>query len=395
MSCRPGAAGDDAARDVAHRLAHRRQARLRGSVRVVHPRLPGRQGRLVEGVEEEERLDVRLAEGECEGVVVVRRLRRLVHRLRRGGLGAGVERRLAGRDLALDAELAVHDRQRRAGLRRAVEARQRRRQLAVVGDRDRRRPRMLERRRQARVVLVGVHVERVHDRQRPPGRLVGGDEVVDEGGGGVRVLAGAGLVTAARRQRSADHVARRRHRLDGVVRAREQRFVRGRGGVAAVERELRQPEAVVVRLVADDHVLHGRVAAHDRGRERGEVPLLGVAERRRLVAGVQRSDVHLEAVELRRAGDRREPLLLGGRRCAQPGRPHLVDAHGAESGQLEQVELGLCGRHVVRLHRVLGRADDHRRPAGVRGSGPCGDHDREDEKAPHGGQRSHGYVRTE
>ena len=48
--------------------------------------------------------------------------------------------------------------------------------------------------------------------------------------------------------------------LHGVVRRREQRQVGGRGGAGAVEVELRQPEAVQVRLVADDQVAEAGLA---------------------------------------------------------------------------------------------------------------------------------------
>src|SRR5207253_958411 len=79
---------------------------------------------------------------------------------------------------------------------------------------------MLEGGRQAGVVLVGVHIERIHDRLCPPTGLVGLDEVGDELGGGVRVLARARPVDPARRQRASDHVDRRRARLQRVVGAR-------------------------------------------------------------------------------------------------------------------------------------------------------------------------------
>ena len=61
------------------------------------------------------------------------------------------------------------------------------------------------------------------------------------------------VVAAARRERAADHLHVRRDRLDRVVGPREQVLVRGRGDVAAAGAELRHPERVQVRLVADDH----------------------------------------------------------------------------------------------------------------------------------------------
>ena len=62
-----------------------------------------------------------------------------------------------------------------------------------------------------------------------------------------------GLVAAARRDGAAETSIVGRHGLERVVGLREQRLVRGRGGVGAVGVELRQPVAVQVRLVADDH----------------------------------------------------------------------------------------------------------------------------------------------
>ena len=279
-----GAARDHAAGHVADRLAHDGQARLGRAVAVVDARLPAGQVRLVEGVEHEERLRVRLAEGERQRVVVVGALRGLRDGLRGLGLLPGVERRLVRRDLALDAELAVDDREARPRLRRPVEAGEHARELAVVGDRDRGRLRMLERGRQARVVLVRVDVEGVHDRRGAAGGLVRRDQVGGEDRRRMRVLACPRPVDPARRQRAADDVDARRDGLERVVGAGEQRFVRDRGGVAAVEVELRQPEAVVVRLVADDQLGQRRVAPRDRGGERGEVVLLGDRVRRRPVS---------------------------------------------------------------------------------------------------------------
>ena len=59
---------------------------------------------------------------------------------------------------------------------------------------------------------------------------------------------------------------RRVDRLERVVGLRQEREVGGRRGVRAVRRELRQPEAVQVRLVADDDLVEARQQPRDRGR---------------------------------------------------------------------------------------------------------------------------------
>ena len=72
-----------------------------------------------------------------------------------------------------------------------------------------------------------------------------------------------------------------------VVGLREQRLVGGRGRVAAVVVELRQPEAVEVRLVADDHVASvGYAGATIEAAYAAKSALVGVGERRRLAAEV-------------------------------------------------------------------------------------------------------------
>ena len=80
----------------------------------------------------------------------------------------------------------------------------------------------------------------------------------------------AGPVAPARRDRTAVDAHVGRDGLQRVVRPREEREVRGGRGTRPVQGELREPEAVEVRLVPDDDVLERRRAAHDRGRVRGE-----------------------------------------------------------------------------------------------------------------------------
>ena len=84
-------------------------------------------------------------------------------------------------------------------------------------------------------------------------------QLADEARRRDRVAAGVRLVDAARRERAAPDDRLRRRRLDGVVGRGEQREIGGGRRAGAVEVELRQPEAVQVRLVADDQVAEARV----------------------------------------------------------------------------------------------------------------------------------------
>ena len=66
------------------------------------------------------------------------------------------------------------------------------------------------------------------------------------------------------------------HGLQRVVTAREQRLVRTWGDIPPLRVELRLPEVRLVRLVADDDVLHGRERARHlllEGDESGSQPL--------------------------------------------------------------------------------------------------------------------------
>ena len=95
---------------------------------------------LVDGVEEKEPVHVRLAERELHSPAGNRRPASLGDRLRGRRLRAGVERELLRRDLRLDAELVVPDRQRATC--RPGTPRRERDELLVVRERDRRRVRM-------------------------------------------------------------------------------------------------------------------------------------------------------------------------------------------------------------------------------------------------------------
>ena len=155
-------------------------------------------------------------------------------------------------------------------------------QPVVVGETDRRRLRMRRVGRLAGRVGVGVEGEPVHDREQPVARAVGGAHVLQERDRRVRVAARSGPVDAPGRERAAPDARCRVDRLERVVRAGEEREIRRRGRIGAVRVELRQPEAVDVRLVADDHVVHGRQLLLQHGEIGGELlARLGRQRRRR------------------------------------------------------------------------------------------------------------------
>ena len=158
-----------------------------------------------------------------------------------------------------------------------------------------------------------------------------------------RDAAGCRCRAARRRRRSPSIV--RRDRLQRVVRLREQRHVRGRGRVAAVGVELRQPEAVEVRLVADDEVAAGRVR-RGRARRRSAAKLAWSSSRqrrRRAAEVVDRRRSTSMPSSFAAAGRRCGAVALLGRRGGASRRAPRVDviAHGVEAGEREQVELRL------------------------------------------------------
>src|SRR5438093_4532283 len=128
------------------------EARLGAPVRVADAALEAFEPRLVEHLEDEERAHVRLLACELDRLAVVARLDL---RIDRGhDLLAGVELRLVGRNARLDSVLAVDD--RKGSAERLVQERD---ELAVVGNTDRGRVRMGERRRDAWAVAVDVNRE--------------------------------------------------------------------------------------------------------------------------------------------------------------------------------------------------------------------------------------------
>ena len=216
-----------------------------------------------------------------EALVVVAGLGHLRHRMRRRGLVPAVHRAVCGRHQSLDAELVVHEREGRALLCGPVEgAPQDRQELPVVGDRERLPADVSEARREIGALHVRVVRERVHDRLRPLRGAVGGAHVEDElrrrvGLPRARALVGAGVGECA-----SEHLDRRRRGLDGVIGPREKLRVADRREILPAAPELRQPEQVQVRLVADDHVLQVGHRGDDRRRPRGEVALVGCRVRR-------------------------------------------------------------------------------------------------------------------
>ena len=157
--------------------------------------------------------------------------------------------------------------------------------------------------------------------------------------------------------------------LDRVVGLREQRQVGGRGHVLAGRAELRQPEAVQVRLVADDEVADGREAPDDVGRPGDEVGAVGVSQRRHARAErIQRQD-DPDPVEIR-GSDR--VLEAGGRRRVErrlPARPLRAQPQRVEPGELREVHPALREPRVGLQDDVVGGADEQVRAARAGGRG--------------------------
>src|SRR5437868_10540800 len=152
---------------------------LRRLVDVVHAGLPPVEVAFVDRVEEKKPSDIRLAERELDRLTVVLTLYGLRYRLDRRWLASGVQACFVGWDLCLDAELVVVDRQGRTPLCCSVKGcAEQRDELLVVGERNGRRVRMdAVDRRDARVVLVGMDRERIHDRPRATACTIGGAEI--------------------------------------------------------------------------------------------------------------------------------------------------------------------------------------------------------------------------
>src|SRR5213078_2574420 len=90
-------------------------------------------------------------------------------------------------------------------------------------------------------------------------------EVFDEPGRRVRVALRPWPVGSAWRERAADHLNLRGHGLERVIGAGEQLQISGGGDVLPSGAELRHPEGVQVRLVADDDVTDLREGFREGG----------------------------------------------------------------------------------------------------------------------------------
>ena len=203
--------------------------------------------------------------------------------------------------------------------------------------------------RGARAVRVGVEVEAVHDRLRPVAGAVEAAEVRDEGGGGVRLAARGRVVAAVRRDRAADHVDRRVDRLQRVVALRQQPLVVARGDVDPLRAELRPPEAVEVRLVADDEVVHVRAAPSRARRRRRRTRRGRGRERRCLRAPLVDAEDDPDPVELRRVGRVLERLELVRAGLGLARSPDRRLADHVEPGELREVHLRLRRDEVAPL----------------------------------------------
>ncbi len=188
--------------------------------------------------------------------------------------------------------------------------------------------------------------ERVHDRRGPPARAVREAEILDEHRRRMREPCGVRIVPAARRHRAADHVRLRRDGLHGVVGAREQRLVRGSGRIGAVGVELRQPEAVDVRLVPDDQAGERREPLRERRGVLRERVLVLVGERRRAAAEVGDGEVDAD----RREAGRGDDVVDGGDllrcRLRLSRSPDRVDAHAVEPARRIRPSLAFVSTSV-------------------------------------------------
>ena len=242
--------------------------------------------RLVDEMEEVERRDGRVALDEADEVAVDACLRGLADRLRALAPGVGALR--AGRNACLPPGL-VEDEGERGPLGRReepgaglLEGRLRRpvervpHRLLDPGEVRHAGVRPLvaleERIVRGARIRIGMEGELVHDRLRPAARPVGETEVVNEADRrGGDVARGLRAVVAAGREAEPDHVDGRVDSLERVVREREHLLVGGSRDTATARGELRAPEARLVRLVADDELLHLRVRAREQRDVVGEL----------------------------------------------------------------------------------------------------------------------------
>ncbi len=245
----------------------------------------------------------------------------------------------------------------------------------------------------ARVVGERVDRERVHHGLRARARLVGRPHVEDELRRRMRVPRERVVVGAARGERAAEDDDVRRHRLQRVVGLGEEREVRGRGDVLAVRPELREPEAVQVRLVADRVVAHGGERLRERGDELRELRARLLGQRRRPAARMRDDEEDLHLVRGRREHRVLERREVAAGRLDLVGEPVLGHPDRGEAGRLRPEHLGLRKRRVALLGHVGRRPDDHRRSTRERGRRQCERCDPCDDPFEHPGTHDgHGYA---
>ena len=218
-----------------------------------------------------------------------------------------------------------------------------------------------------RVVRIGVEREAVHHRQRSAARPVRGAERLDERCRRRGRADSLGPVGATRRDCSAPDAQARVDRLERVVGLREEGEVGRRRRDRPVGRELRQPEAVQVRLVADDDVVEARQGDGEGGGVLRELRLGDRIERRRRRAGRVDRDVDPDAREPCGRLDVAEDLELAGRRRGEAGSPVGGDADRRHPREAQLGHLRLRGDEIRRADGVLGGAERHRRAACERG----------------------------
>ena len=213
--------------------------------------------------------------------------------------------------------------------------------------------------------------EHVHDRLAAAALAIGGSEIAQERCRRVRLARRLRSVGAARRDGAADHGDVWRDHLQRVVGSSQQRLVGRSGEIAPALVELRHPEPVQIRLVADDKVAHVRQRLGQRCRVLGKLFPVEQAQRGLPATAGADGDHESNRVELSRKGARleRSELVRRGRGFAPcPVRAHLDLGQAAEDGEVH----ARLGDHRIRDQaRGLRRTDGERTRGGRRG-GRCG-----------------------
>ena len=231
---------------------------------------------------------------------------------------------------------------------------------------------MRHRRRDARGLHVGVEREGVHQRALAAGGAVGGTEVADERRRRVRRPRAAWTVGPARGERAAEDPDAGIGGLDRVVAAGEQVRVAHRCEVRPSGAELRLPERVEVRLVADDHRAEPGKGLHERGAVGGEIRALGGGSRRVAREPVPGHHEELHVGPLRRGGNVAERMQEVSVRTALAPLPGRRDDRGAEARVAGGVHLRLREAAALLRQRVVDDPDHERSAALALGPGRRG-----------------------